>query len=355
MLFCYPVTATGENWLHESLVEIVRSALEAMNAGNPPSAWPNCIPAPYRARIRTRSGLQTRLKAFCRAAQQLDNAGRAQILDAVSAENNHPAIFDAQSPCPSIFELPETIRQPALELFTFAFGLLTPLRLRDRQYQLIHSLIADKVCPFCGCEYFDAPGAPRHHLDHYLAISRYPFAGSNLRNLVPMGDRCNAAFKRDIDILLDGEGQRRRCFDPYGDLYGGLSLMESRPFEGQDGAMPDWNVDLGQSPESQTWDEVWEIKTRYKRDVLDQEYRHWLEHFAQWCRVSGRVPTNGAEIIQVLDDYLGAIIQEGFADRAFLKKAVFEMLKDKISTGPYSERLSHFLIIVVSPDVGAGA
>ena len=170
-----------------------------------------------------------------------------------------------------------------------------------------------------------------------------------------MGDRCNAVFKGDIDILLDAAGQRRQCFDPYGDLYGSLSLMESRPFEGPDGASPDWVVDLGQSPESQTWDQVWQIKIRYKRDVLDQEYRHWLEHFAQWCRVSGRVPTNGAEVLQVLDDYLVGAIQEGFADRAFLKKAVFEMLKENVSTGPYSERLTRFFIILASPDVGAGA
>jgi hypothetical protein len=131
--------------------------------------------------------------------------------------------------------------------------------------------------------------------------------------------------------------------------------MESRPFEGQDGALPDWDVDLGQSPESKTWDQVWQIKTRYKRDVLDQEYIHWLGHFAQWCRVSGRVPTNGVEVLQVLEDYLGGVIQEGFADRGFLKKAVFEMLKEHVSTGPYSERLIYFFITLASPDFGAGA
>ncbi|MCK7494405.1 MAG: hypothetical protein MZW92_26920 [Comamonadaceae bacterium] len=62
-------------------------------------------------------------------------------------------------------------------------GLLTKIGIRDRRYQAIYKSAMYHMCPFCGCEYFDAPGAPREDLDHYLAKSRYPFAAVNLEIL----------------------------------------------------------------------------------------------------------------------------------------------------------------------------
>jgi hypothetical protein len=119
--------------------------------------------------------------------------------------------------------------------------------------------------------------------------------------------------------------------------------------------LPRWEVDLGQSPAAVTWDETWQIKIRYKRDVLDQEYFNWLEHFAQWCRIEERYPVTHGEIIDALETYVAAVFQEGLADRAFLKRAVFEMLKSHVTAGPYSDRLTAFLIDLASPDTGAAA
>ena len=91
------------------------------------------------------------------------------------------------------------------------------------------------MCPFCALEYFDAPGAPREDLDHYLAVSRYPFAAANLRNLTPMGMKCNERHKGDGDILRDEAGNRRQSFDPYVERELQVSVLNSIPFAQADG------------------------------------------------------------------------------------------------------------------------
>jgi len=103
--------------------------------------------------------------------------------------------------CVELADLPETIREPAKELFVFAFGLLTDFGVRAAQYRVIYDSTPDKVCPFCGIEGFAAPAAPSEDFDHYLPKSRFPFAAVNLWNLVPAGSDCNRKYKRDLNPL----------------------------------------------------------------------------------------------------------------------------------------------------------
>jgi hypothetical protein len=123
-------------------------------------------------------------------------------------------LVSCASDCECLAELPTTIQAPAKNLFLFGFSLLTDLGVRDLHYSAIYNATSYHLCPFCGLEYFDAPGAPREDLDHYLASSRYAFAAANLRNLSPMGMKCNERYKLAGDILRDATGNRRRSFDP---------------------------------------------------------------------------------------------------------------------------------------------
>lgn len=62
-----------------------------------------------------------------------------------------------------------------------------------------------------------------------------------------MGGKCNRAYKQAQDIIFDETGQRRRCFDPYGESQATVSLMASRPLEDDETGpfpMPVWQVDL---------------------------------------------------------------------------------------------------------------
>ncbi|HGT2342730.1 TPA: hypothetical protein ACMX4R_000265 [Yersinia enterocolitica] len=63
------------------------------------------------------------------------------------------------------------------------------------------------VCPFCNEEKITIVNGGnkrfRPALDHFYAKSKYPYLAVTLSNLIPIGGRCNTAFKSDID-MFDG-------------------------------------------------------------------------------------------------------------------------------------------------------
>src|ERR1700682_5008937 len=125
MLFCYPIGAVAENWLHDCIIEMVRAALEKMDAKSVALNWPACIPANCRKTIGRRKGLRDRFHKFWEAASNLTPGERQVVRDAILAQNNIPTIFDGASVCPRKADLPAAIQQPAKDLFEFCFGLLS--------------------------------------------------------------------------------------------------------------------------------------------------------------------------------------------------------------------------------------
>ena len=117
------------------------------------------------------------------------------VLACLVQQNRIADLAICATDCEILSDLPKAIQAPVAEPCNFAFELLTGLGVRDRHYRAIYTTVPYHVCPFCGCEYFDAPGAPREDLDHYLPRNLYPFAAANLRNLVPMGMKCNERYK----------------------------------------------------------------------------------------------------------------------------------------------------------------
>jgi len=202
-------------------------------------AWLDIIPAAYRDKLYRRTGLYDRLAQYAVAASKLSVPERQQVIACVVQQNRIADLVTCATDCESLSDLPKAIQAPVAELCGFAFELLTRLGVRDRHYRAIYTAAPYHVYPFCGCEYFDAPGAPREDLDHYLPKSLYPFAAANLRNLVPMGMKCNERYKLAQDILRDGAGVRRRSFDPYADRHLKVVLDNSVPFGGADGQTPD--------------------------------------------------------------------------------------------------------------------
>jgi hypothetical protein len=203
------------------------------------------------------------------------------------------------------------------------------LGVRDRQYEIIYNKTYH-VCPFCGCENFDAPTGPREDLDHYLAESKYPFAATNLRNLVPMGHKCNSKYKLAQDILYNDDGTRRKSYYPYDDIRVQISLETSEPFAGSYKVypLPLWHIDFEPDAEEVlTWDTVFHIRTRYKRDFLDEYFLSWLKDFGAWCRSAQSVPiSSDQELIDAIERYADLLNSAYMRELAFLKAAVFRML-----------------------------
>jgi hypothetical protein len=157
-----------------------------------------------------------------------------------------------------------------------------------------------------------------------------------------MGNKCNSSYKLTQDILRRSDGTRRRSFDPYGNISIQISLDNSRPFEGVNELVPAWQIEFDMDIEEvTTWDEVFHIRERYKRDILDPLFNCWLRNFSSWCRAAIVEPISNEVLIDALKrfaDYLG---DRGIEDRAFLKAAVFRMLHRHCVLG--NERLISFI------------
>ena len=328
MLFGYPLVATANNWLHDCLCAMIGAIHTSLGAAQAPPEWPDVIPTQYRDQLRNRPGLRDRLDAYTRALRRLSAVNRERVLNALNDQNQINLLLSCRHECEAIDDLPALIRKPIEDLFSFAFKLLTPLGVRDTHYQEIYTSTEDHVCPFCGCEYFDAPGAPREALDHYLKESTYPFAAANLRNLVPMGDKCNSRYKLAQDILRKDDGTRRSSFDPYNHAGVRISLDDSQPFAGLDGQMPRWQIDFDpDSPEAATWDEIFHIRERYVRDVLNPSFKRWLGNFGAWFKRNVRNPNpTEHEMLTAIQQYIDNLEPMELGGRDFLRERVFQML-----------------------------
>ena len=339
MLYGYPSAAVNDNWLHDSLRGAIQTIHDGLGSkGNIPS-WPGLLPAVTRSRLVSRAGLRDRLEKYATVVAQLQPIERSRILRALGEQNAIPSLVSCSSDCEAIDDLAEPVRCPAKQLFDFAFRLLGELRIRDAQYACIYGDSQYHVCPFCGYEYFDAPGAHREDLDHYLTRSKYPFAAVNLRNLVPMGTKCNSRYKQSQDILIADDGVRRRSFDPYGNVPRiSMSLDESIPFGGSDGQLPEWKIRFDpESEEVNTWLNVFSIRDRYTRDVLNDRFKTWLGEFSGWCRARPPAAVDSETILKAVSQYADYLNACGLDDRAFLKFAVFRMLHKSCEDG--NERL----------------
>lgn len=348
MLFGYPLTATLNNWLHDCICEAIRTIHTSIDARTALPAWPGVLPHAHRNSLRNRVGLKKRLVAYHRSIRRLDKGQRDEILEALESENRIAEILSGALDCPTIDDLPQPARVPISNLFDFAFELLTDLDIRDPHYRSIYESSKDHVCPFCGLENFDAPTAPREDLDHYLAKHRYPFAAANLRNLVPMGGKCNTGYKGAADMIRRADGTRRVAVDPYVHTEIRVTLVNSLAYGGSSEYTPAWRVEfLPDSPAVVTWDEVLKVRERYCRDHLDPSFASWLKLFGNWVRASSLPAETDKELVACLEKYALFWADCGFSDRAFLKAEVFWLLHRHCQSG--DKRLLMQLRDLVTP------
>lgn len=321
---------------------MLRSIHTGLDRGEPALQWPEIIPQPYRDRLHRRTGLRDRLVAYRKALSPLPPVQRCRLLRALQGENEIGLLLSGASDCDTLLDLPERIRGPVSRLFDYAFELLTDLGIRDSQYQHIYNARPDHVCPFCGCEHFDAPMAPREALDHYLTKSLYPFAAVNLRNLVSMGSKCNSTYKLAQNILRKADGTRRRAIDPYNHSGTHISLENSQPFADTHDSMPipRWQIDFDPDCEEvATWDEVFHIRERYERDVLRRHFERWVGDFGQWWSADRTIAGN--DVLGALDKYIDVLETMSLGGHEYLRVYAFRMLHKHCQDG--NQRLKAFL------------
>lgn len=339
MLFGYPEPRPDDNWIHECILSAVKNVHDLVGADGQLPDWPFILPEAYQDRLKSRDSLESCLTAYSSALRELGAAERESILDAMYAQNRIAELLAGTAECQQLCDLPEKIRKPVLDLFECGFRLLTALGTRQRQYEAVCLHIPVRVCPFCGCEHLEAPGLPQEDFDHFLPRKKYPFAAANLRNLAPMGKRCNSSYKLAKDPLRGGDGVRRRSFDPFIENSVSISFARSSVNENAVGPLvSEWKVDCYpfDQPEA-TWDDLFQVRTRWEQNCDENTVKRWLQEFSSFCKRSRANPKSDADLLDVAHNYQQYLSDCGFADQAFLKSAAFEMLVGKCKAG--SKRL----------------
>lgn len=347
MLRCYPIAATQENWLHETLVGAISEIHARLDRGEMlarnQEAWRQLISGdleePNRQKLVASSGIRDRVFDYAEEVENLLPLVRPQVLAVMESQNRVPELLFGVEEISSLeMEFPD-LHEKVKNLFIFCFEKLTDFRIREQQYLIVFNDLDEKTCPFCGIERVMNPEDTAQDQDHYLAKSIYPFAAANMRNLVPMCCFCNRDHKKTKDVLRCEQGNRRRAFDPYNCESPTVSLLNSTLNADSDSLLPTWQVDfLPNSEEAETWDNVFDIRMRYKRDVLDQNFSRWIGAFSKKCAMDRRRNLISPDMN---DDQVKEQLRFYFEDKSeipsiregFLEPKVFEYLLEQFENG----------------------
>ena len=283
--------------------------------------------------MRGRPRLAELLEKYDSVLRRLSKPKRDFVLGALEGQNRIAGLLsNTADDCARKSDLPKSIQKIVQDLFDYAFDILgeKTIDLRGPHYRRIYGDLKVPVCPFCALDTFSSPEAPQEALDHYLAGSIYPFAAANLRNLVPMCHDCNSKYKKTKDMIRHA-GQntaRRQAFDPYDcSTTVRVFIDDSKPFLVGPEDPGAWVIRLDPDIEVvTTWDEVFSVRERYRRDYLAKRYGPWVEHFVHLARKEMTVYSN-EELIKLLLSHERDWEMLGLEDRAFLKAAVFRMLR----------------------------
>lgn len=141
-----------------------------------------------------------------------------------------------------------------------------------------------KVCPFCGISGLKPKTTRnrRNAYDHYIPKATYPFVSINFNNLFPACHECNSDEKGQYDTP-NRNGVRQAIIFPFDSTYRfeelTICIDPEENFNNVNlGTLLsdiNWNISFtinnGTIDKYSTWDDIFQIKTRYKEYILDYE------------------------------------------------------------------------------------
>ncbi|KQU94911.1 hypothetical protein ASD12_24610 [Mesorhizobium sp. Root102] len=354
MFFTYPIAATNDNWLSSTLLDILQIALMALQNGQEPLDFQGSVPELYESEIARGRKFPGLYVAFVDACRPLEANQRDLILSALAGQNQFPELFAVDAPFHSIAEAFPAVHQATRSLFEYAFEKLSDLRtpgtdetVRARYHYLVHAHFEGGCCPFCGLEIMEAPDPDLvdPDLDHYLAASKYPFAGANLRNLTAMGTTCNRSYKGAQDILMDELNQKVHCFDPYGNEHVALSLDGTVLLPGA-GAGPAWALTFDPDVESRNWRRIFKLESRIRANVLEKQYQTWLKHFITYAHRNEIDIAVKEGAIEAIAKFKATCDMESLPTVARLKSSFFALVENALNDPAGGDRMHNFLVEV---------
>jgi len=198
----------------------------------------------------------------------------------------------------------------------------------DSHYEAFVTENKEGKCPYCG--YGDIKGlhhTRREAYDHYLPKGTYPFNSVNFRNLAPMCNECNSAYKlakdptRNVDpIRRNAGGTRRKAFYSYSTIAFGITVTLTLNTQDVTNLKPD-HIDLhisapNHDEQVEAWKDVFGIEERYRAKLCGHnEGKAWLVQIIDEAANVSMTPT------EMLAAKRKAAAAQPFVDVNFLKMA----------------------------------
>lgn len=326
MLFYYSAGAANDNnWLHSWFVTALTSCMDAVDAAQNPPAW-NVLTADHAAELSTRPIVEKEFFALVDAYRESTLGERVTIREALKDQNEIGQAC-ATGICLRKSDLPGAVGHAAVVFGERLFWLIGQLGVRKTHYEQIWAELRDNVCPFCALYDLEHPELPAEDLDHYLSRKIYPFAAGNLHNLAPMCSRCNMDYKKAKDVL-SGAGDVQRHYPYDVTVAGTVALSGSRFFENGDDQPPEWVISLSPQAKADEWDRIFEIRKRYRLNVLDRRYMEWLSHWVEALPDEDFSPAALCENLRVSSEGWTRL---GLQDKSFLKAAYFDLVRETLA------------------------
>lgn len=351
MLFNYPIAATANNWISTTLLNALRTALEALQQGNEPLVFLETIPEVYQEQFSRGKKFVELYNVLLDECRNLEEHQQHLILTALSGQNHFPGVYSMNETCPTIAETLPAVHKATRALFEYAFlklsDLKTPgsnLTIRADYHEIVYSHLEKGCCPFCGLELLEAPDPDLvdPDLDHYLAVSKYPFAGANLLNLTAMGTTCNRSYKGASDILLDELNRKADCIDPYADEHVTISLNGTILLP-SGGRGPTWRLTFNPDVKSRNWRRVFKIEQRFRVNILEKQYKTWLEQYAQYAHEHAFDISNKESAIDAVRKFKKTCAFETLPAIARLKGDFFELIETELNHPLEENRMHNFI------------
>ncbi|MEL6560102.1 MAG: hypothetical protein AAFQ94_18070 [Bacteroidota bacterium] len=193
-------------------------------------------------------------------------------------------------------------------------------------------------CPFCGIG--DMKGiyeSRREAYDHYLPKGLYPFSAINFRNLVPMCNDCNSAYKLSKDPLYNKEKKmRRKAFYPFAvNKHPKIEIKLGFKKQFTDDTQPeDLDIQLAAKDadeELSTWNDLFGIEERYKAKCLKKnEGKYWMQRILDEWRFYSTDPDSNTSIDRIVDKEIRIASTNLQAEANFLKVAFLEGVRGQL-------------------------
>jgi hypothetical protein len=225
--------------------------------------------------IKKRKGVNTpvnndlhkKLNAFFNKYKTLGPA-KAIVDDCFEGMNKINALLNNTQIRYCLSDLPKSIQNETKSLFLHLYKNTLSTYGIKKHYESFCNEQQNRWCPFCGMEMLEDFSFIKEDYDHLLAKSIYPLAAVNMKNLAPMGKKCNRTHKKDQDLIWDGKTQTR-AINPYSSKldieidFTGTILPNGKSKKGT------WKLKaLPNKIEVDRWQEIFRINARITKDYF---------------------------------------------------------------------------------------